>query len=61
MGVGLSDFLPIGTKVTAGDTIALIHAKDTTDAAKCAAALADAITIADAAPEAQPLVHARVV
>jgi thymidine phosphorylase len=61
MGVGLSDFLPIGTKVVAGDTLALIHAKDEADAAKCAAALADAITIADAAPEPRPLVHARVV
>lgn len=61
MGVGLSGFLPIGTKVAAGDTLALIHANTDADAAKAAAGLAGAITISDAAPAARPLVHARVV
>jgi thymidine phosphorylase len=61
MGVGLSDFLPIGTKVAAGDPIALIHAKTDADAAQAAASLAEAITIADAAPHVRPLIHARVV
>ncbi len=61
MGVGLSGFLPIGTKVAAGDTLALVHAKTDADAAKACAALAEAITIADAAPAARPLVHARVI
>ncbi|GAA0571640.1 thymidine phosphorylase [Rhizomicrobium electricum] len=61
MGVGLSDFRPIGTKVQAGDTLALIHAKNDADAAKAAAALAEAVIIADTVPEDRPLVHARVV
>lgn len=60
MGVGLSGFLPIGTKVAAGDTLALIHANSEADAVKAAAGLADAITISEAAPELRPLVHARV-
>jgi thymidine phosphorylase len=60
MGVGLSDFLPVGTKVQAGDSIALIHAKDESDAARAAQGLAQAIDIADAAPEARPLVHAHI-
>jgi len=59
MGVGLSGFLPIGTKVQAGDTLALIHANSEAEAAKAAAGLAEAITIADTA-ELRPLVHARV-
>ncbi len=61
MGVGLSDFLPVGTKVAAGDTVALIHAKNDADAEKANRALAEAITIADTAPPARPLVHARVI
>lgn len=61
MGVGFTGFLPVGTKVQAGDTIALVHAKTDADAAKACAALADAITIADEAPEPRPLIHARVV
>jgi thymidine phosphorylase len=60
MGVGLSGFLPVGTKVAAGDTLALIHAKDEADAARAAQALDDAITIADVAPPARALIHARV-
>ncbi len=60
MGVGLSDFLPVGTQVKAGDTLARIHAKDEADAARAAQALADAIEIADAAPPARPLIHAQV-
>jgi thymidine phosphorylase len=60
MGVGLSGFLPIGTKVQAGDTLALIHAKNDADAAKAATALAEAVIIADTAPEHRPLIHARV-
>jgi len=61
MGVGLTGFLAVGTKVAAGDTIALVHANTDADAAKASAALADAILIADEAPEPRPLVHARVV
>jgi thymidine phosphorylase len=60
MGVGLSGFLPVGTEVQAGDSIALIHAKDEADAARAAQGLAQAIDIADAAPEARPLVHAHI-
>lgn len=59
MGVGLSGFLPVGTKVQAGDTIALIHAKDEADAARAAKGLEEAIEIADTA-EIRPLIHARV-
>jgi thymidine phosphorylase len=61
MGVGLSGFLPIGTKVAAGDTLAVIHANCEADAAKAAAGLTEAIAIADAAPAANPLIHKRVV
>ena len=60
MGVGLSGFLPVGTKIQAGDTIALIHAKDDADAGRAAKALEEAIEIADTAPGPRPLIHARV-
>ena len=60
MGVGLSGFLPVGTKVEAGDTLALIHANSEADAARAAQALEEAVEIADTAPAARPLIHARV-
>jgi thymidine phosphorylase len=61
MGVGLSDFLPVGTSVAAGDPIALVHAADEAAATRASSALAQAVTIADTAPPARPLVHARVI
>jgi len=60
LSVGLSDFLPVGTKVAAGDTLALVGAADEAAAARACAALADCIEIADTAPPPRPLVHARV-
>jgi thymidine phosphorylase len=60
LSVGISGFLPVGTKVAAGDTLALVHAKDEAAAARACAALAQLIEIADTAPPPRPLVHARV-
>lgn len=43
--VGLSDVLPLGTKVTRGDPIATIHAADEDSAEAAARAVLDAVTI----------------
>ncbi len=58
--VGLSGFLPVGSRVSAGDPIALVHAADDASAARASAALAQAIEIADTAPPPRPLIHARI-
>jgi thymidine phosphorylase len=61
LAVGLTDLLPVGTKVQTGDPLALVHAADEASAARACAALAQAIEIADPAPPPRPLLHARVV
>jgi len=60
LAVGLSDVLPVGTRVSTGDALALVHARDEASAACACAALAETIEIGDTAPPPRPLVHARV-
>jgi len=60
LAVGFSEFRPVGTKVNAGDTFVLVHARDEASAARACATLADLIEIADTAPPPRPLTHARV-
>jgi thymidine phosphorylase len=60
LGVGFSAFLAVGTPVALGDTIALVHAADQESAERALAALGHCIEIGDVAPEARPLIHARI-
>jgi thymidine phosphorylase len=46
--VGMSEFVPTGQQVQAGDTLALVHANDTAAAHACAQALQQHIHIGDA-------------
>jgi thymidine phosphorylase len=61
LAVGISDFLPVGTRVQTGDMLALVHAADEGAAARACDALALTTGIADTAPPPRPLVHARVI
>ncbi len=58
--VGLSDLLPLGTKVSKGQAIARIHAAREDAAARAEAELRVAVTIRREAPEVAPLIHERV-
>lgn len=58
--VGLSDLLPLGTKVTKGQPIARIHAAREDAASRAEAELLTAITIDSNAPSLPPLIHERV-
>ncbi len=58
--VGLSDLLPLGTKVSKGQAIARIHAAREDAAARAEAELRAAVTIGREAPEVAPLIHERV-
>jgi thymidine phosphorylase len=58
--VGFSEFLRLGSKVAAGDTIALVHAADDARAEAAMAELALAIQIGDAPPEPAPAISARI-
>ena len=58
--VGFSAFRPVGARVEAGEAVAQVHAKNGADADAAIAALADAITIADAPPTLNDVVLARV-
>ena len=60
LAVGFSEFRPIGTHVTEGDTLALVHAADAASAARAVAALELCVRIAETAPAPRPLVHARI-
>ncbi|MBU6297792.1 MAG: thymidine phosphorylase [Alphaproteobacteria bacterium] len=59
--VGFSAFLAVGTQVAAGDTIAMVHAEDETDARRAVAALERCVRIADTAPAPRHIVHERIV
>ncbi|SCB57938.1 thymidine phosphorylase [Rhizobium aethiopicum] len=54
--VGFSGLLPLGTRVNAGDPIALVHAADEAAAEKAAAALAAHYRIADNKPSPAPAI-----
>ena len=58
--VGLSDVPPIGTKVTRGDPIATIHARDEDSAEAAAQAVLAAVTIGEGGAETAQLVLDRV-
>lgn len=58
--VGLSDIAPLGTYVTKGQPLARVHAARDAAAAAAMAALRDAITLADDAPNPPALVRERI-
>ncbi|MBB2751446.1 UNVERIFIED_ORG: thymidine phosphorylase [Rhizobium aethiopicum] len=58
--VGFSELLPLGTRVSAGEPIALVHAADDTAAQRAAAALAAHYRIAEEKPELTPVISARI-
>ena len=60
LGVGFSQFRAVGTPVATGDIIALVHAVDWESAERAVAALERCVMIGDAAPQARPLIHARI-
>ena len=57
--VGLSGVCPVGTAVAAGQPLAWVHAAETAQAERAIAQVAAAMHVADAAPPARPVVHAR--
>lgn len=56
---GVTDIAPIGTALSIGDPLAVIHARDEASADEAARRLSEAITFGDEAPQAQPLIKAR--
>ena len=58
--VGFSKFRPVGTRVAAGDTIALVHAADDASAKRAATALEGSIRIGDEAPALHAMVLERI-
>ncbi len=60
LAVGFSAFLPVGTPVAAGDTIAVVHAADEASARSAVAALERCIRIADTAPAPCHTIHERI-
>ena len=58
--VGFSGILPLGTKVSKGDRIAIVHAADGASAEKAATNLAANYRIADAAPVLPPVIVSRI-
>ncbi|OWV68795.1 thymidine phosphorylase [Rhizobium sp. R339] len=54
--VGFSELLPLGTRVTAGEPIALVHAADEAAAERAAAALAAHYIIAEHEPALSPVI-----
>jgi len=55
--VGLTDIAAVGTRVNAGDQIALVHARTEASADKAVQEFAEAITISDSAPVKPPLIQ----
>jgi len=58
--VGFSELLPLGTRVSAGEPIALVHAADDAAAARAAAALAAHYRITEDSPELTPVISTRI-
>ncbi len=58
--VGISDLLPLGTKVEEGEPIAMVHAKSEGDAARIAADVSRFYEISEQAPVARPVVISRI-
>ena len=59
--VGLSQLLPLGRAVNAGDTLCVVHAGSDAAAAAAAAGVQAAFTVGDAAPSATAVVLDHVV
>jgi thymidine phosphorylase len=60
LAVGFSQFLPVGTKVATGDTLALVHAASEDAANSAAAVLGRIIHIDDPVPTLRPTISARI-
>ena len=58
--VGLSDLMPIGEPLAAGEAIARVHAASDADAERAAAAVRAAFRIGDEDPDEPPLIHDRI-
>jgi thymidine phosphorylase len=58
--VGFTDFVPVGTRLAAGDPVCLVHARSEAQADAAIAALGQAVRIGEAAPVPQPVVLARI-
>ena len=58
--VGFTGMQPVGTRVEAGDPIAMVHAASEADATAAVAALQAAVSIADVAQVASGVIHARI-
>ncbi|HWT56950.1 MAG TPA: thymidine phosphorylase [Rhizobium sp.] len=58
--VGFSELLPLGTRVSAGEPIALVHAADDAAAERAAAALAAHYNITEEKPELTPVISTRI-
>ncbi len=58
--VGLSEVVRLGTRISKGQTLAMVHAKRPADADRAAAAVAAAITIGSAAPTLPDLILERI-
>ena len=58
--VGLSDLMPIGEPLAAGEAIARVHAASTAEADVALASVVAAYRIVDDEPEEPPLIHGRV-
>lgn len=58
--VGLSDLMPIGEPLAAGETIARVHAASDADADRAVAAVLAAFRIGDEDPDEPPLIHDRI-
>jgi thymidine phosphorylase len=60
LSVGFSQFLPVGTKVSKGDILAMVHAADEASANSAVAALGRIIHVDDPVPAARPMISARI-
>ncbi|MBR9653137.1 thymidine phosphorylase [Thalassovita aquimarina] len=58
--VGISDVLPLGTKVQKGQPLARVHAAREAAADAACASVLSAVTLAPKAPDLPPLVHERI-
>ena len=60
LSVGFSDFVQVGTKVSKGDTLALVHAASDDSANAAASVLGRIIHIDDPVPKIRPTISARI-
>ena len=60
LSVGFSDFVQVGTKVSKGDTLALVHAASDDSANAAASVLGRIIHIDDPLPKIRPTISARI-